>query len=229
MAVRDYQVISNQLIGEGGFLRLRRLRVHALLDDGTRTREGLYDFVERPMGLDAVVLALYCRGADGQVRVLLRDGVRIPLVFGRGETPKPRSFPEVVAGILEAGEEGEAAIVRRAADEAQEEAGLAIDAARIARLGPPMFPTPGMCAELFHLLCCEISEAEAAAATQPAGDGSPFEEGAAVRWVSLNDALASCARGELQDMKTELILRRLAERLRNEAGTQGAPLGERER
>jgi ADP-ribose pyrophosphatase len=159
-----------------------------------------------------VVLVLWTR-APGGVRVLLRDSVRIPLAFGRGAEPRPSSFAEVVAGILEAGEESEAAVVRRAADEAHEEAGLTIDPARIERLGPPMYPTPGMCPELFHLVACEVSAAQAAAAVHPPGDGSPFEEGAAVRWVALDDALAACARGEIQDMKTELALRRLRERL----------------
>jgi ADP-ribose pyrophosphatase len=213
MGVKSYQVLSEQSLGQGGFLTLRRMRMRAALDDGSLTREGLYDFVERPMGLDAVVLALWTRGDDGRVRVLLRDGVRIPLVFGRpGEPPRLR-FTEVVAGILERGEDGAEAIRQRAADEAHEEAGLRVDAARIAPLGPPMFPTPGMCPELFHLVECEVSREQAAAAVHPPGDGSPFEEGAAVRWVALEDALAACARGEIQDMKTELILRRLADRV----------------
>ena len=61
-----------------------------------------------------------------------------------------------------------------------------------------MYATPGMCPELFHLVACEVTAAEAGAAEHPAGDGSPFEEGAAVRWVLLDDALAECARGEIR-------------------------------
>src|SRR5258708_31417377 len=122
MAVREYEVVSDERAGGGGFLLLRRLRLRAVLDGGGRTREGLYDFVERPMGLDAVVLALFTRSEDGRARVLLRDGVRIPLVFGRGPPPAPRICTEGVAGILEQGEDSEAAIPRRAADEGHEEA-----------------------------------------------------------------------------------------------------------
>ena len=213
MGVTSYEMISDLRVGEGGFLHLRRLRLRARLDDGSVTRDGLYDFVERPMGLDAVVLALWTRGDGGAVRVLLRDGVRIPLVFGRGGNGEPLRCTEVVAGILEAGEDGPAAIAQRAADEAHEEAGLRVEASAIEQLGPPMFPTPGMCAELFHLVACEVSRAQVEATEDPPGDGSPFEEGAHVRWVPLTDALAACARGEIQDMKTELILRRLSERL----------------
>ena len=211
MAVLRYDVLSDETLGEGNFLHLRRLRLRAVLEGGATTREGVYDFVERPRGLDAVVVALFTRGEAG-ARVLLREGVRIPLVFGRGDaTYPPRTCIEVVAGILETGEEGWQAIQRRAADEAYEEAGLRVDPSRIERLGAPMFPTPGMCAELFHLVACEVTPEEAAAAGHPRGDGSPFEEGASVRWSSLEEALAACGRGEIVDMKTELALRRLME------------------
>ena len=213
MKVVSYEIVSDTKAGEGGFLSLRRLRLRARLDDGSTSREGLYDYVERPVGLDAVVLALWTRGEDGQVRVLLRDGLRVPLIFGRGGDNVPRRFTEVVAGILEEGEAGPAAIARRAAAEAHEEAGLRVDAAKVMPLGPAMYPTPGMCPELFHLVACEVSAEQAAAAEHPAGDGSPFEEGAEVRWALLDEALAACARGEILDMKTELILRRLKERL----------------
>jgi ADP-ribose pyrophosphatase len=155
------------------------------------------------------VLVLWSRDAAG-VRVLLRDALRVPLHFGRPEgATAPAAFTEVVAGIVEAGEEGDAALRKRAAAEAFEEAGLRVAPERIQKLGPPMFPTPGMCAELFHFLCCEVSAEEVAAAVRPGGDGSPFEEGAHVRWVPLDDALRACAQGELRDLKTELALRRL--------------------
>jgi 8-oxo-dGTP pyrophosphatase MutT (NUDIX family) len=214
MRVRGYEVVSDERVGQGGFLVLRRLRVRAVLEGGERTREGLYDYVERPMGLDAVVVAIFQRPVGGGARVLLRRSVRIPLAFGRSAAPEPAPFDEVVAGILERGEESWPAIQRRAADEALEEAGLRVAPERIERLGAASFPTPGMCPELFHLVCCEVTDTEASAATMPEGDGSPFEEGASLRWISLDDALAAADRGELPDMKTELILRRLAVRLR---------------
>ena len=46
-----------------------------------------------------------------------------------------------------------------------------------------------------------------------AGDGSPMEEGARTRWLGLDDAIAACVRGEISDLKTELGLRRLRDRL----------------
>ncbi len=210
MEVKAIEVLGDERVGQGGFLQLRRMRLRLVRADGTRTREGLWDYVERPIGLDAVVLALWHRRADCRVEVLLRSGVRVPVVFGRPHPPAQLLLPELVAGIVERGEESDAAVKKRAADEALEEAGLRIEAKAVERLGPPAFPTPGMCAELFHFVAAEVRNT---AAVVPAGDGSPFEEGAQVEWVLLEQALARCGSGEIQDMKTELGLRRLKDRL----------------
>jgi ADP-ribose pyrophosphatase len=205
LELTDVELLSDDRTGQGGHLLIRRLRMRMVLADGSRTREGTWDFVERPMGLDAVVLALYRRKPAG-VEVLLRSALRVPLRFGRPE-PRPILFAELVAGILEPGDD----LARRAADEALEEAGLRVQPSDVQVLGPPMFPTPGMCAELFHFAACEVQPT--AVAGPPKGDGSPFEEGARLEWVGLDQALARVARGELQDLKTEIGLRRLRDRL----------------
>jgi ADP-ribose diphosphatase len=208
--VTGFEVLGDERLGEGGVLRIRRMRLRLVLADGLRTREGIWDFVERPMGLDAVVIALWRRRGDGRIEVLLRSGARVPLHFGRPHPPREMLFPELIAGIVEAGEESEEAIRRRASEEAMEEAGLRVEPRAFERLGPPLFPTPGMCAELFHFMNAEVGEP---AAVPPEGDGSPFEQGARIDWVELDEALARCARGEIQDMKTETGLRRLREKL----------------
>ncbi|HET7785947.1 MAG TPA: NUDIX domain-containing protein [Myxococcales bacterium] len=204
--VTGFEVTSDARVGEGGFLRLRRMRMRLLLSDGSRTAEGGWDYVERPMGLDAVVLALFRRTFAG-VEVLLRHGVRVAVQFGRPEQPQAMLFPELVAGIVEPGDD----LRRRAAAEAEEEAGVRVEARSVELLGPPLFPTPGMCAEVFHFVSCEV--ARGAPEARPSGDGSPFEEGARLEWVPLEEALARCQRGEIRDMKTELGLRRLREKL----------------
>lgn len=211
MEVKGFEVLGDQRFGEGGVLRIRRLRLRLVLSDGSRTGEGVWDYVERPMGLDAVVLLLWHRRGDGRMEVLLRSGARVPLHFGRPHPPRQMLFPELVAGILEPGEESEAAIRRRACDEAMEEAGLRVDPAAVERLGPPLYPTPGMCAEQFHFVAAEVQDKSA---PPPRGDGSPFEEGARLDWIDLDEALARCARGEIEDMKTEVGLRRLRQQLR---------------
>jgi ADP-ribose pyrophosphatase len=213
--VVGFEVVSDERVGQGGFLVLRRLRLRVVRTDGSKSGEGLYDFVERPFGLDAVVLALWHRAKDGRARVLLRDGLRVPLVFGRPQSPgELNRLGELVAGILEVGEDDFAALQKRAAAEALEEAGVEVVPSEVERLGPPLYPTPGMCAEKFHLCACHVAHPERAC--RPAGDGSPFEEGARLRWVDLDEALAACRRGEIEDMKTELGLRRLYERLTSE-------------
>jgi ADP-ribose pyrophosphatase len=199
--IRGFQVVSDERVGEGGFLRLRRLRLKLVRGDGTLTAEGLYDFVERPMGLDAVVLALWHRrpiSEGGGVDVLLRESVRVPIAFGRDEGF--RTMLELVAGILEVGDE----LSARAIAEAHEEAGLTV--ASVEPLGPPLYPTPGMCAEKFFFACAEVAEPDAAVV--PPGDGSPFEEGARLHWIDLDAALVKS-----DDMKTELGLRRLKDYL----------------
>jgi ADP-ribose pyrophosphatase len=202
--LKGIQLLADERAGQGGHLVIRRLRMKLQLSDGSSTREGAWDFVERPMGLDAVVLCLWRKVASG-VEVLLRSGLRVPLQFGRPE-PRQLLFTELVAGILEPGDD----LPTRAAAEALEEAGLRVDAASVQLLGTPMFPTPGMCAELFHFAACEV--APDAVAVEPQGDGSPFEQGARLEWVSLDEAFARIERGELQDLKTELALRRLRDR-----------------
>ncbi|MGZ6142866.1 MAG: NUDIX domain-containing protein [Myxococcales bacterium] len=203
MKLQSIELLKDERIGQGGFLVLRRLRMRLLGADGARTAEGAWDFVERPAGLDAVVLVLWRH--PGAPEVLLRSGLRVPLQFGRPE-PQPMLLPELVAGILENGDDLRA----RAAAEALEEAGLRIDGDRFQPLGPPLFPSPGMCAELFNFVCAEVPDQEP---QKPEGDGSPFEEGALLEWVALDEALRRCSRGEIQDMKTEIGLRRLREHL----------------
>jgi ADP-ribose pyrophosphatase len=201
-----YEVVSDERVGEGGFLRLRRLRLRVRRADGSLSSEGLYDFVDRPMGLDAVVLVLWQRAADG-VRVLLRVAPRVPLWFRQPSLGARHA--EVVAGILERGEDDWRAIQQRAVAEAHEEAGLRIAAEEVTRLGAPSFPTPGMCPELFHFVAAEVRPETLAAAEPPPTDGSPFEEGAELEWLPLDEALRRCVTGAIPDLKTELALRRL--------------------
>ena len=201
MELKALELLSDERAGEGGFLRIRRLRLRLVRGDGTRTAAGLWDYVERPIGLDAVVLALWRNPESPEV--LLRHGVRVPVQFGRPE-PQPLLLAELVAGIVEEGDD----VLGRAATEALEEAGLRVDA--VEPLGPPLFPSPGMVAEMFHFASAEVLPQQA---SLPLGDGSPFEEGAQLEWVPLDQALKRCASGEIRDMKTEIGLRRLRDRL----------------
>jgi ADP-ribose pyrophosphatase len=118
---------------------------------------------------------------------------------------------ELVAGVLEPEDLGEAGLRARAAAEVLEEAGFAVAPEAIELLGAGgLYPSPGAMVEKFYFACVEVDPA----AQQPlSGDGSPMEEGAQTRWVRLDDALAALLRGELMDLKTELGLRRLRDHL----------------
>ncbi len=211
------EVVSDEVVGrEGGFLAIRRLYVVNVRDDGTRSPPYLCDFAVRDKGVDAVVVGVYRRTPEG-VKVLLRDGLRIPLQIGRpaAELPIPDGksyglFREVVAGIIEKGDVGEEGVKRRAALEVEEEAGFHVEPGAVRLLGAGTFPTPGAMAEKFWLAAVEVDVERGAV---PLGDGSPMEEGALLEWMGLEEAIAACVRGEIEDGKTELVLRRLRDEL----------------
>jgi ADP-ribose pyrophosphatase len=217
--VTGIEVETEELHGaEAGFLRVRRVLLRNRRANGSRSDRYVCDFVTRPKGPDAVVVVLYHRGADGGVRVLLRRCLRPALLLGRAPAELPVAddgeypfFTEVVAGIIEHDDRGRDGVLRRAAIEVEEEAGLCLDPARFEFLGAGTFPTPGSMPEKFWLVAAEVDDP--ARATPPPGDGSPMEEGSRVFWEPLRDAIAGCVDGRIEDAKTELALRRLADRL----------------
>jgi ADP-ribose pyrophosphatase len=201
-----------------GFLRLKRLRARNRRDDGSRSPEYPIDVIDRPT-LDAVAVCLWARGPAG-VEVLTRRGLRPAAYFRRGRTtvlsePEYLLFEELVAGVLEPGEVGLDALRRRAADELREEAGLDVEPSRFETLGAPFFMLPGIASEKIHLVSTEVARGTGPAVwpAPETGDGSPLEEGAELRWRPLGAAIEACERGEIEDAKTELALRRLATRL----------------
>src|SRR5512143_4212054 len=106
-----------------GFLRLKRFRARNRRVDGSASREYPIDVIDRPT-LDAVAVCLWARTARG-VEVLTRRGLRPAAYFRRGKAaafPEPEYLlvEELVAGVLEPGERGVAALQRRGAEEARE-------------------------------------------------------------------------------------------------------------
>jgi ADP-ribose pyrophosphatase len=216
--VVDFEVEDAGIAGiEGGFLAVRRLRLRNVRDDGSRSRLYVCDFLVRPKGIDAVVVAVYHRSGDS-VQVLLREGLRPVLANGRDPERLPipdpgpyLTFTEVVAGIVEAEDHGEEGVRRRAAIEVEEESGFAVSADDVVFLGAGCFPSPGSMPEKFWLTAVEV---EGPHVQRPAeGDGSPMEEGSTTRWMDLDEAIAACVEGRLEDAKTELVLRRLKDQL----------------
>jgi ADP-ribose pyrophosphatase len=214
--VVGFVIDSDERVGEGGFLAIRRLRMRNRRGDGSISPPYICDSIARPYGQDAVVVAVYARTGEG-IQVLVRDGLRPPLIMGRDPSraplpePPPQMFlSELVAGIIEPGDTGEAGLRQRAAHEVAEEAGFTVEPAAVVLLGAGGYPSPGAMVEKFYFTAVEVDPA----AQQPlAGDGSPMEEGARTRWWPLEQAIDACVRGELVDLKTELGLRRLRDHL----------------
>lgn len=213
------EVTGDEIHGlPGGFMGVRRLHLSTRRDDGTQSSPFICDFLVRPIGVDAVVVAIWHRGADGVVSVVLRRGLRPALAMGRApeDLPVPDTqryllFTEVVAGIIERGDVGEAGIRRRAALEVSEEAGYSVPTEAIEFLGAATFPSPGSMPEKFWMLSVEIADRDAQGELE--GDGSPMEEGGSTLWMPLDEAVAACVAGAIEDAKTELILRRLKDAL----------------
>jgi len=198
----------------GGFLRLVRRRYRAHYPDGTTSDSFVYDAVDR-RAIDAVVIAAhYARG--GRHFVFLRSAVRPPLLMrlgGRSPIPeldRGSGLWELPAGLVEPSEQSRDGVKRCAARELEEELGFDVSAERMAELGPSTYPAPGIIGErhfYFHV------EVDPATRGEPSHDGSPLEHGGLVTVLELDAALEQCARGVIEDAKTELALRRLKERL----------------
>lgn len=212
-------VDSDERTGGGGFLEIRRLRLRNRRGDGSVSAPYLSDSIARPYGQDAVVVAIYARAGapPAGVQVLVREGLRPALLFGRSperaplpEPPPAMFLTELVAGIIEEGDRGEEGLRVRAAHEVAEEAGFHVDPAAVVLLGAGAYPSPGSMVEKFYFVAVEVDPSS----QQPlAGDGSPMEEGSRTRWLGLDDAIVACVRGEIVDLKTELGLRRLRDHL----------------
>ncbi len=202
------------------FLRLRRLAVRVQGEGREPSEEGTWDFVERPHGLDAVVVVIHRRVASG-IEVLLRRGLRVPAAVGRpGQARGPGVHAavfveEVVAGIVELGEVREEDLAARARHEVAEETGLELPQSAFSRLGGTLWATPGLCAEVLHYFAADATGA--AEPKPPAGDGSPFETLSSIAWHPLAIAIDRvCGVGNdgsdprsLGDLRAELGLRRL--------------------
>jgi len=219
--VTDIEILEDRTATsrcDEGFLRLKRYRARNRRADGSASAEYAIDVIDRPV-LDAVAVVLWARTPRG-VEVLTRRGLRPAALFRRAQRtvlPEPEYLlvEELVAGVLEPGEVGERAVRRRAADEVLEEAGIALDPAALAPLGAPFFLVPGIASEKIHLVAAEVARTggDGPFEAPHAGDGSPLEEGALLEWRELHAAIQACEAGEIEDVKTEVGLRRLASRL----------------
>lgn len=196
-----------------GFLGVRRQVFRVEFDDGSLSEPFTYDSVDRER-LDAVVIAPHYRDAAGRRHVFLRSALRPPVATRPAEAcPVPErptlgALWELPAGLVEVDERSPEGLRRSAARELLEEVGFDVDPSALSELGPSTFPAPGMIAErhfYFHV------EVDVARRGTPLEDGSPLEKSAVIAALPLDEALDLTRRGVIEDAKTEVALRRLAE------------------
>ena len=204
-------------VSEKKFLSLHHLRIENTYLDGEVSREYSYDAVLRKW-IDAVVLLLVGK-VDGQDCVCLRSCIRPPLLLREGlHLPVPENHRydflwELPAGLLEPEDTGLDGIRSRAKAEAIEETGYCVDTKSFEILPGASFVSPGVIPERLWFVCATIKDP--ASRVVPRGDGSPVEEKAEIWWVPLVEAGGMCDSGDIEDMKTELGLRRLLARANN--------------
>jgi len=193
-----------------GFLRLRRQRLR-LRRDGEPSEPFVYDHVER-RALDAVVVAAHYR-IGGERCVYLRSAIRPPAALRPvalrplEETHSLGMLWELPAGLVEPDECSPEGLSRCAARELEEELGFDVAPGRFEPLGPATFPSCGVIGERHHFFAVEVDPQRRG---KPSEDGSVLEQDALVVSVKMAEALQHLDAGAIEDGKTEIALRRLA-------------------
>jgi len=209
------EVVRERGMSREGFLRVRHVELRNQYPDGSTSQPYEYFMVERTL-LDAVAIVLY-RETEAGPELLLRSQLRPPLAFRTHyEVPVPALGTgavqwEIPAGLIELGERGEDGLFARASAEALEEVGYVLAPTRFSMLGAATSLSPGMIAEKLHFVCARIASDDSL--QPPEGDGHAVEEHSKSRWVSLPNVQKALAEGLVHDIKTELALYRLRQRL----------------
>jgi ADP-ribose pyrophosphatase len=199
--------------GKSGFLEIRKLSMRARFASGNVSEAFDYFCVDRA-SLDAVVIVPHFRNANGLHYVVLRSALRPPPFLRPLEirpVPEKDSLGElweVPAGLIETSEQTPEGIIRCARRELLEETGYDVPLSGIESLGASAFPCPGVIGERHFYFHAVVDPAKQ---RPPPEDGSVLERAARIESVLLDVALEACRHGEIEDAKTELALRRLAE------------------
>lgn len=215
------RVLSEQGRDSEGFLR--RISRQLVLEDPELPEAArapfVYDEVDRAR-LDAVVVVPYflAPGPDGREvpHVIFRSAARPPVLLRSRErfqgmlAGQNEPLWEVPAGLVEADEETEAGLRRAAARELCEETGFDVSPDELMALGAPGYPCPGVIAEKQYFFAARVSPERQG---EIVCDGSPLEAAFELAEVPLDSALEELARFSAIDLKTEVALHRLKQRI----------------
>jgi ADP-ribose pyrophosphatase len=187
-------------------VNVRRLDLVVRYPDGSASEPFAYDIVERT-AIDAVAIVAYARGPGpvAEPEIYLRTATRVPLVLRAGFGETEGNMWELPAGLIDEGESPREAAARELA----EELGFVVEPGALEELGGWVWPVPGFIAERHFYFCVDVGKLRRQAPTE---DGSALERGASIERFPLGAVLARARSGELRDAKTELALRRFAER-----------------
>jgi ADP-ribose pyrophosphatase len=164
--------------------------------------------------LDAAVMLAHYEDARGVPYVYLRSSLRPPVALrDKARSPLLEEHDhggvwELPAGLVEPGEQTPEGVVATAQRELLEELGFEVERSALAPLGPSTFPAPGIISERLFFFHVNVDPNQRRA---PELDGSPLERFGEVIDVPLANALAWCTSGAIEDVKTELGLRRFAD------------------
>ena len=198
-------------LGGPGFLTLRRQVLRVRFSDGATSDPFAYDAVERRL-LDAVVIAAHYT-VEGERHVYLRSALRPPVLLRPRDRPHVERASlgmlwELPAGLVELEEQSPEGLARASARELVEELGVVVAPHEMRTLGPSTFPAPGVIGERQFFFHVEVAPEEK---RPPQGDGSALERLGIIAAIPLAMALDLAREGQIEDAKTELALRRLAE------------------
>ena len=212
--ISKIEILEDRSPGGDRFLTLRRYVVRNHYGDGSVSPPYPIDFIDR-IGMDSVAISLWYR-ESGKLFVCIRRGIRAAVWFRRTQArPLPDEIPcdlpyEAIAGSVEKEDRGMDGLIARACAEAWEEAGCKVAPAQCDYLGS-ILPSHGQSSERIYLFAAEINPEKI---QPPPGDGSVNEAAAPPpEWRAADEILAMCRRGEIEDPKIEIGLRRLLEKI----------------
>lgn len=188
------------------FLDIERACYRLHYPNGEKSSTFVHDIVfrvNRPH--DAVAIICYSTVSSPLKKIhsiYLRSAVR-PAIASR--FPEEANLWEIPAGLLDPGETPK----ETAAREALEEIGFEIKPEEFSPLGGFIFTSVGMYSERIYFFAVKVHPNDK---KEPILDGSPLEKHGEVIPVELNKALSMVQNHQLKDGKTEIAIRRLAEK-----------------
>lgn len=206
--------VLEEKVSEGFFFKSKESTSIFHYPDGSASEKTTIGSVIRHRHDCVVILAHFPLGEE--TGLFLRSAIRPPLAFrdykesGVREGQGIHNAWELPAGLVDEDEVGLDGLRKAAARELLEEVGMDVHPNFFTFLGKRTFSCPGQVAERLFFLEVTV---DPKAVGVPCEDGSPFEKGGEVIMVKLSDALKAVKAGEIIDAKTEIGLRRLAERL----------------